>query len=104
MKLYHVTPGRNRVSIVTKGLVPRFGRGLTRGKRLECVWLTDDPLHILDTQAGADWMKVYNPVVVTVDASGLELKHKYGWQGLVVPHEWLYFGIIPPERILQISD
>jgi len=73
--LYHITAKKNVDSILSKGLIPNFQRGLSRRQDYApCVWLTDDTDYILETQAGDLWREENDPVVLEIDADGLDVK------------------------------
>lgn len=92
--LYHITPSENLLSIMKNGLIPAYKKGLNCGNkstRKSVVWLTDNPTHILATQAGEEWVKRHKPVVLKVGCDGLDVKpyisHITG-TSTVVPHEY----------------
>lgn len=95
--LFHITPRKNLESIASLGIIPEFTRGLTCRQphhRFSVVWLTDNPEHILTTQAGDDWIRENDPVILTVDCKGLDIKPYTLFSGQVSKHEYYYDGII----------
>lgn len=92
--LYHITPSENLPSIMKNGLVPAYKKGLTCGPKeyvKTVVWLTDNPAHILATQAGEEWVKKHNPVVLKVSCDGLDVKQYMNSITItptIVPHEY----------------
>ena len=75
--LYHITPSNNLPSIMKNGLIPAFKKGLYCGDaatRKPFVWLTDNPEHILSTQAGKEWIEKHSPIVLSVDCSGINVE------------------------------
>jgi RNA:NAD 2'-phosphotransferase (TPT1/KptA family) len=92
--LYHITPLKNLQSINEHGLIPAFQKGLFCGDREDrklVVWLTDNPKHILRTQAGSKWCLKHSPVVIKVDCNGLDIKQYMSYvtgMPVVVPHEY----------------
>jgi len=54
MKLYHITKSKNIVSILNIGILPKYGKGLTR-KGCDKVFLTNDIDRIIKTQGGVTW-------------------------------------------------
>ena len=72
MKLYHITPRKNLESIVEKGLIPGYHRGL--GKGCGVIFLTDNPKYILETQAGPNWISQFDLVILEIDIEECTIK------------------------------
>ena len=76
------------------GLIPAFKKGLYCGDKStqkSVVWLTDNPEYILSTQAGEEWIKKHNPVVLKVSCDGLDVKPYMSCitnTPTIVPHEY----------------
>jgi len=64
MKLYHITRPKNIESILTIGILPKMGKGLTREGFNE-VFLTNNIDKIIKTQGGTDWEN--NIAILEVD-------------------------------------
>jgi len=94
--LFHITPRKNLESIKTLGIKPAYSKGLYCGNdRKSVVWLTDNPTHILTTQAGEDWIKKNDPVVLKVECNGLDVKPYVSYiTGKVALHEFYFEGTI----------
>jgi hypothetical protein len=103
MILHHVTRGENLGSILQLGLWPRFARGLTLGDdRKDAVWLTDDPLWIVERQSGWNWATRNQASVVMVRCIGLRVMPYMAptRRPKPIPHEFLVEGIIPPDHLV----
>lgn len=75
MILYHITPKKNIDSILEHGILPNYGNGLTCGKRThDKVFLTNDVLRIITTQAGELWVKHNEPVIFEIELDESEFK------------------------------
>jgi hypothetical protein len=94
--MFHITARKNLESIKKLGIIPAYTKGLTcyRTKHT-AVWLTDNPEHILTTQAGEEWVKKNDPVVLKVECKGLDIKPYTSYTtGKVVKHEFYFEGTI----------
>ena len=81
--LYHITPRRHLPSIMVNGLIPGHRRGLTvaSAKRQDKVYLTNNPDYIMKTQAGDEWLRRNDVVILAVDVSEIDIKpveYRYG--------------------------
>lgn len=96
MILFHITPRKNLKSIEALGIVPAYNQGLTcsMSNRKLVVWLTDSPEYILTTQAGSDWIRENDPIILKVNCQALNIKPYISITGKKVKHEYYYEGII----------
>jgi RNA:NAD 2'-phosphotransferase (TPT1/KptA family) len=96
--MFHITAEKNLSSILKKGLIPRYTKGLTCGNDAKpVVWLTDNPQYILDVQCGTGWVKENKPVIIEVDCDGLDIKQRISYHkvpAVVCKHEYYYEGTI----------
>jgi hypothetical protein len=96
--MFHITAEKNLSSILEKGLIPRYTKGLTCGGDAKLVvWLTDNPRYILDVQCGSKWIEENKPIIIEVDCNGLDIKQRISYHkvpALVCKHEYYYEGII----------
>lgn len=107
MILYHITKEQYIPSISIHGLIPMKEKGMTgRFKnRCNCVWLTNDPSYIKETQLGDCWP---DAVLLEIDVSGLDIKHYQitnhrGYECSIL-YELQYHGTIPPDRIRVLKN
>ncbi len=74
MELFHITPKRNLISIMTLGLKADYKRGLTIcGTRHKRIFLTNNTTKILTLQCGKDWVKKHKPIVLIVRTDNYEV-------------------------------
>lgn len=104
--LYHITPSKNLSSIMEKGLVPAFGKGLycLEGERRPVVWLTDNPEYILAKQAGEEWIANHKPIVLKVNCDKLDVKQYMSYvTGIptIAPHEY-YVEHTVKQRLVEL--
>jgi hypothetical protein len=102
MVYYHITRPWYVLSILYKGLIPRYKRGITCGKRQPYIWLTDDPLYIVETQLVPGWK--YS--VLEVNCDNLYVKPYITYYKSipeVVCHQYKYNDVISSERIKVIT-
>ncbi len=72
---YHIAKRRHVPSILTRGLVPGFRRGISPSyapKRKQ-VYLTNDVRYVAEEQAGHAWCRRHKPVVFAVELAPEEL-------------------------------
>lgn len=108
-KLYHYTWTRHIPRILEMGLIPGHRVGLTwmiaNRPKWKCLFLTDNPPHILETQiAYTNWDKV---TCLEVDVESMEVMPRFTDCFEVnrqIPHEYVYYGRIPKERIKVTYD
>lgn len=104
--MFHITPKANWDKIRGRGLIPGHARGISccpATERKKLLWLTDDIRHILTTQCGLYWVKRTQPLVLSLDVSGLSLT-KFEYYDRDAPHEWTYDKPIGMERILSAVE
>lgn len=112
MIMYHVTPRKNVHSIIVEGLIPQRGDGLTNRAWLlhehirGHVFFTDNPDYILEEQGGDIWNREQDPMVLEVNVEGLDLKLFRVWstEDEPEPHEWVFKGTVPPDRIVSVLE
>ncbi len=68
-KYYHITKRKYVESIMERGLIPGHKPGLTVDgyAKHEEVFICTDPKQIIETQAGIEWCKKHDVVVLEVD-------------------------------------
>jgi len=94
---------------MTYGLIPFHGKGFVRKDLQEhfkrkfggVLFLTDDVEFIKRTQLTEEWIKKHDPVVLMVDVNESEVFQRRSTDGrdVIIPHEFLYYGIIEVMRI-----
>lgn len=98
MILYHITPRKNLESIKELGIIPAYAKGITcytYTYKKPVVWLTDNPEYILTSQAGEDWIKENDPIVIKVNCDGLNIKPYTSYNtNEIVNHEFYFEGTI----------
>lgn len=105
LRLFHITPLRNLQSILKKGLMPGYTKGL--GCRLSeenraRIWLTDDPEFILQTQAGDSWIRRNSPVILSINCTSLDVISYisyYTHMSNTINHEFYVLTTISPDLI-----
>ena len=99
MKLYHITRKENIDSIIEKGIIPNYRKGLgSRGS--DKVFLTNDVNKIIKTQGGIEWET--NIAIIEVDVKNYK-PHLYNCY--VIPKESDYefvCEIVEPSMIKNI--
>jgi hypothetical protein len=105
MKLYHISKRIHTNSILTKGLIPAYRKGLTVAKKQEKVFLTNDVERILKTQAGEKWCKRWDPVVFEVDVTDLNVSPvKYIYNRTYTLSDFEFeAGRIEPSRLKLVA-
>jgi hypothetical protein len=68
MILYHITKAENIESIMEKGILPSFKKGITTGSTKHTqVFLTNDINKVIETQIGDSWQNEIAILKVEVD-------------------------------------
>ena len=105
--IFHITAKKNLSSILEKGLIPGYTKGLTCGDDARpVVWLTDNPRYILDVQCGSKWIKKNKPVIIEVDCDGLDIKQRISYHtvpAVVCRHEYYYEGAIKQDFRVEME-
>ena len=84
MILYHITPIKNLESILEKGILPDFNKkGISHWKdEHKKVFLTNDIDKIILEQAGINWVKRNNPIILEIELNEKDFKpHEYHFGG-----------------------
>lgn len=102
MTYYHITKFKHINSIIAKGIIPGYRRGLCINPgKLKHVYITTDVKRILTTQAGTAWLKRNKIAVFEVDITGLTLepvKYRDGATYTISDFEFMT-DKIEPERL-----
>jgi hypothetical protein len=101
MKLYHLTHEDYVPSILSKGLIPGYSKGMKVNpeKPSNYVFLTDNIEHVLkQNMYRSGW------IVLEVDIEGLDVKQHITrcfepGKNIPIPNEFIFEGIIEPKRI-----
>ena len=96
MILYHITPKKNLENIQALGIIPGYNKGLStfKSEKSSFVWLTDNPNYILTTQAGHDWIRENEPVVIKINCENIDVMPYININGEKASHEYFYEGTI----------
>lgn len=100
--MFHITPATNLQSILNKGLLPGYRKGLTTQQEHSAVWLTDDVEYVLYKQAGMHWIKKYKPIVFEIDTIELVVEQYMARcyeTPQICPHEFFVVGSIATKFI-----
>jgi hypothetical protein len=110
MRLFHVTKLKHEESIMLNGIIPQKRAGLTKPdfRKKEgwnkIVWLTNDPMRIVNTQCGYTYAKKYQFIAVEVEIEE-ELVRPYQYRdGMTYTLSDFEFqtAIIYPHKIRKI--
>lgn len=99
MKLYHITPRRNIISIFYYGIVMGKGKGLARTHISDRIYLTDNVDKILTSQCGQKWIDRNDPVILEIDCSNFDIETTCG-----TINEFYVKNNIPVSCILNIVE
>lgn len=102
-KLFHITPERHLDSILKKGIIAGFRKGLTtsRQPKWKTVFLTNNIDRILKDQAGETWSRRHKPIVLEVDIEDLKIEPKkyFGGGTYTISDFEFECKYVPPKKI-----
>jgi hypothetical protein len=101
-KYYHITKSKNLNSILIRGIVPGFCKGITtdfyrNDKEIKnFVFLTNNPKYILENQCGKEWCKKHRLILLEINTDNINLISATGI-------EFKVKNTISPNRIISIK-
>lgn len=114
MILFHMTPRRHLLPILTQGLKPYTGHSsfvsdVSFYKGDQPIFLTDEPDFIISTQLTPDWVIEHRPVLLEVNVYGFKVQPKmttcyHETRNHSIPHEFVVYEPIPVPRLVVKED
>lgn len=105
--LYHITKKKYISSILIKGLIPAYRKGIkVCGDRCKYVYLTNNINKIIYEQCGINYCKKHDLIIIEINCENLIINpKKYISNGTYTISTFEFItNKITPDRILKISD
>lgn len=103
--LYHITKKKHIPSILIKGLIPAYRKGLkVCGDKCKHVYLTNNINKIIYEQCGESYFKKHECVILEIDINDIKIEHvKYINNGTYTISDFEFItDKITPDRIIKI--
>jgi len=107
---YHITNSKNLSNILTEGLIPNKGYGMSRRLiKHNKNFITDNIAYIIHKQIGFKRFITKDYVVLNIEPYGLNIKEHTYWDHInhkheVAKHEFVCFDVILPNKISVMQN